>query len=135
MRLRLELFVRDLDASVAFYERVLGFRVDRRDADGGYASLVRGSVVLGLGPIAKLPRDGPGGGFTQARLAADRGAGVEIVLEVDDLGAALDRVQRARHPLVETIRDRPWGLRDFRLVDPDGYYWRVTESPGWLPGG
>ena len=126
MRLRLELFVRDLDASVAFDERVLGFRVDRRDADGGYASLVRGSVVLGLGPIAKLPRDGPGGGFTQARLAARRGAGVEIVLEVDDLAAALERVEAAGHPVEAPLQARPWGRTDFRLLDPDGYYLRIT---------
>ena len=127
MRLRLELFVRDLDAWVAFYERVLGFRLDRRDADGGYASLVRGSVVLGLGPIAKLPRDGPGGGFTQARLAADRGAGVEIVLEVDDVAAALARVEAAGHPVEEPLRTRPWGRTDIRLLDPDGYYLRITR--------
>jgi lactoylglutathione lyase len=126
MRLRLELFVRDLDASVAFYEQALGFRVDRRDADGGYASLVRGEVVLGLGPIAKLPADGPGGGFTQARLAADRGAGVEIVLEVDDVAAALAHVEAAGHPVEEALRARRWGRTDFRLLDPDGYYLRIT---------
>ena len=41
--------------------------------------------------------------------------------------AFYERVERTGHPLVEPIRDRPWGLRDFRLVDPDGSYWRVTE--------
>jgi N-hydroxyarylamine O-acetyltransferase len=128
-RLRLELFVADLDASVAFYESVLGFATDRRDADGGYASLVRGSARLGLGPIAKLPADGPGGGFTQARLAADRGGGTEVVLEVDDLEAALARVEAAGHPLEAPIQERPWGSRDFRLLDPDGYYLRVTDRP------
>jgi hypothetical protein len=34
----------------------------------------------------------------------------------------------------EDLQPRPWGLEDFRLVDPDGYYLRVTfrsrpESP------
>ena len=75
MRLRLELFVDDLDTSVAFRRDVLGFTVDRRDE--GYASLRRGSVVLGLGPVAKLPPTG-GPGFSQDRLACGRGAGVEI---------------------------------------------------------
>jgi len=28
--------------------------------------------------------------------------------------------------LVRDERDRPWGLRDFRLLDPSGYYWRIT---------
>ena len=81
MRLRMELFVDDLDASVAFYGDVLGLRVERRDE--GYVSMRRGTVVLGLGPVAKLPARGAGPGFTRERLAVDKGAGVEIVLELD----------------------------------------------------
>jgi hypothetical protein len=30
--------------------------------------------------------------------------------------------------LAEPLTDRPWGLRDFRVVDPDGYYLRVTHG-------
>jgi predicted enzyme related to lactoylglutathione lyase len=52
--------------------------------------------------------------------------GVEIVLEVEDLAVAVDAVERAGYGLVEPPRERPWGLRDFRLADPDGYYVRVT---------
>lgn len=50
-----------------------------------YASLRLGAAVLGLGPIAKLPAAAPGPGFSQQQLASERGAGVEIVLEVEDL--------------------------------------------------
>ena len=70
MRLRLELFVSDLGTSVAFYTEVLGFQVTR--ADPGYVSVRHGSVVLGLGPVAKLPETGGGPGFTRQRLHADR---------------------------------------------------------------
>jgi len=125
MRFRIELFVDDIDASIRFYERALGFRLVRREAD--YASLERAGAVLGLGSIAKLPADAPGPGFTRARLAGVRGAGVEIVLEVDDVDAALEAVQRAGYRPVEPLRDRPWGLRDFRVADPDGYYLRITH--------
>jgi predicted enzyme related to lactoylglutathione lyase len=51
---------------------------------------------------------------------------VEIVLEVEDLDEALERVERAGVALIEHARERPWGLRDFRIADPDGYYLRVT---------
>ena len=81
MRLRLELFVSDLGTSVAFYTDVLGFHVTRTDPDS--VSVRNGSVVLGLGPVAKLPATGAGPGFTRQRLHADRGAGAEIVLELD----------------------------------------------------
>ena len=123
MRLRLELFVDDLDTSIGFYAG-LGFAVERREHD--YASLRWGNVVLGLGPISKLLPSGPGPGFTQERLAAGRGAGVEIVLEVEDLDVALAAVRAAGRPLADEPSDQPWGQRDFRLTDPDGYYLRIT---------
>jgi lactoylglutathione lyase len=128
MRLRLELFVSDMRASIAFYTETLGFRVARADPD--YVTVRNGSVVLGLGPVAKLPETGVGPGFTRQRLRADRGAGVEIVLELDDLDdlAALYRRCQARGVVVEALREQPWGLQDFRLVDPDGYYLRVTHG-------
>jgi lactoylglutathione lyase len=128
MRLRLELFVSDLQASVAFYTEVLGFQVMRADPD--YVSVRTGAVVLGLGPVAKLPETGVGPGFTRQRLRADRGAGVEIVLEVDDLDElrALYRRCQTRGVVAEALREQPWGLQDFRVVDPDGYYLRVTHG-------
>ena len=95
MRLRLELFVEDLDTSIAFYAG-LGFAVERREHD--YASLRWGDAVIGLGPAAKLPPSGPGPGFTQQRLATDRVTGVEILLEVEDLDVAHAAVRAAGHP-------------------------------------
>ena len=128
MRLRMELFVEDLDISVRFYCDVLGFQVDRRADD--YVSLRRGTVVLGLGPVAKLPEQAAGQGFTRQRLARDEGAGVEIVLELDDLNElrALYEHCRPRAVISEELRLRPWGLQDFRLADPDGYYLRITHG-------
>jgi uncharacterized glyoxalase superfamily protein PhnB len=128
MRLRLELFVSDLGASVRFYTEVFGFSVT--SADPGYVSVRNGSVVLGLGPVAKLPDTGVGPSFTQQRLHADRGAGVEIVLELDDLDdlRALYRNCQTRGVVAEALREQPWGLQDFRVVDPDGYYLRVTHG-------
>ena len=127
MRLRLELFVEDLAVSAGFYADVLGFEVVRRAED--YVSLRHGTVVLGLGPVAKLPEsDGPG--FTRRRLARDKGAGTEIVLEVDDPGELppLHERCRAYGVVVEPLQRRPWGLDDFRIVDPDGYYLRLTHG-------
>ena len=126
MRLRLELFVADMDASIAFYTRALGYRVVRRD--DGYASLRRGAAVLGLGPVAKLPADGGGPGFTQERLAGRPRRGRGDRARGADLDAAYERPspRGARSP--SRRRRRPWGLRDFRLADPDGYYVRVTYA-------
>ena len=123
-RLRLELFVEDVGASIAFYTRVLAFEVARHEP-GDYASLRLGDVVLGIGPVAKLP--GEGGYFGRDISAHRRGLGVEIVLEVDDVDGWRDRVAASGHPILEPLQERPWGLRDFRFSDPDGYYLRVTS--------
>jgi len=118
--LRCEIFPADLDATVDFYVRVLAFRVirDERASDHPYVALERGKVRLGA---------------TARTEVADRGprrppTGVELVLEVESLNAERKRVVVSGWPVVEEITDRPWGLADFRLLDPSGYYWRITEA-------
>lgn len=124
MTMRLELFVTDHDIAIDFYTRVLGFELRRRDEH--YASLACGAVTIGLGLVADLPEHEDGPGFSQDRMARARGAGVEIVLETPDLDLLHQRVLDSGHRLAEPMRERPWGLRDFRLIDPDGYYLRLT---------
>jgi lactoylglutathione lyase len=121
-RLRLELFVSDLRASLEFYGRVLGFEKEA-ERPGGYTPLARGTARLALNLRGDLDDDHP------IRLAArDRpGRGVEIVLEVDDVEAMYRHVVAERWRRSAELRPQPWGLTDFRLVDPDGYYWRVTS--------
>jgi uncharacterized glyoxalase superfamily protein PhnB len=52
---------------------------------------------------------------------------VELVLEVDDVAAERDQITAAGWPMAEDLRARPWGLRDFRVLDPAGYYLRITD--------
>ncbi len=124
MSVRLELFVQDMDQAIAFYTYILGFKVLRREED--YASLRNGIVILGLGPIVKLPEES-GGYFTRSKLRAARGLGVEIVLEVDDVHAMYEHAQSCDYPIEEPLQKRNWGLTDFRIVDPDGYYLRISS--------
>jgi lactoylglutathione lyase len=49
------------------------------------------------------------------------------VIEVDDVVAERDRVVAAGWPLEEDLQARPWGLTDFRVLDPAGYYLRITD--------
>jgi len=118
MTLRFETFPDDLDAAVDFYSRVLRFVImtDQRGERAAYVSLKRGSVRVGAAMRAV-----PG-----ARAARVPPAGAELVLEVDDVAGERDRVVAAGWPLEEDLRDRPWGLTDFRILDPAGYYLRIT---------
>jgi lactoylglutathione lyase len=127
--LRLELFALNMEASIAFYTRVLAFELARHEP-GDYASLRLGSVVLGIGPVDKLPEEG--GYFGREIATLRRGLGVEIVIEVDDVDGCQERVAGSGHQILEPLQERPWGLRDFRISDPDGYYLRITSR---LAGG
>jgi hypothetical protein len=51
---------------------------------------------------------------------------VELVLEVDDIVAERDRIVAAGWPLQEDLQRRSWGLTDFRILDPAGYFLRIT---------
>jgi catechol 2,3-dioxygenase-like lactoylglutathione lyase family enzyme len=122
MTLRVEIFPDDLDAIVDFYTNVLRFRVtkDQRDQPDAYAYLERGSVRIGAARRAV-------GDVSAARLPP---VGAELVLEVDDIADERDRVVAAGWPLDADLQDRPWGLTDFRVLDPAGYYLRITNRAG-----
>ena len=115
--LRIEIFPDDLDATVDFYTRVLRFALvkDQRNSRAPYVALQRGDIRIGAAyreePVDLRFRRPPGG--------------VEIVLEITDVAAERDRVA-AMWPLEEDLVARPWGLTDFRVLDPAAYYLRLT---------
>lgn len=118
--LRIELFPPDLDAFVAFWTEVLGFVLERdeRASPSPYVALRRGAVRVGAAP----------GWGEDDRDARRPPTGAEIVLEVADVVGERDRVARL-WPLEEDLLLRPWGLRDFRVLDPAGHYVRLTGGP------
>lgn len=119
MTLRVEIFPDDLDAFVDFYTEVLGFTltVDQRGSDHPYAAVECGAVRIGAAR-----------GWEQVDVKARTvPTGAEIVLEVDDVAAAFRQVQAAGYPVEQDLQRRPWGLTDFRVHDPAGYYLRVTS--------
>src|SRR5689334_11785230 len=116
--LRMEIFSDEIESVVDFYTHVLRFVVvrDQRDGEWPYVAVQRGSIRLGIA-------------FRDIRLeAASRRppTGVELVLEVEDVVAERDRVA-ALWPLEEDLMPRSWGLTDFRVLDPAGYYLRLTQ--------
>ena len=117
--LRCEIFPADLDATVDFYVSVLGFELvrDERAEPSPYVALTRGQVRSGAAARPEIPR----------REDRRPPVGVELVLEVDDVDGERGRIAATGWPLAEDLTQRPWGLRDFRLLDPGGYYWRITD--------
>ena len=55
-----------------------------------------------------------------------RGYGTEIVITIPDLAEFYDRFPH-RSSIVSPLRTRAWGVADFRVVDPAGFYVRISE--------
>ena len=104
-----EVVVPDLVKSIHFYE-MLGF-VQERHAKG-FVSLRRGDVRLFLAESPEAP-------------TTERWVNLRIIVEnVDELWAL---AQRARLQVDVPLGDRPFGLRDFTLLDPAGFQVRFAQ--------
>lgn len=65
--------------------------------------------------------------FQQFPEDTKRGYAVEIIIMVADIDAYYERVKDGVH-VVDKLVSRPWGLKDFRIEDPFGFYLRVTST-------
>jgi catechol 2,3-dioxygenase-like lactoylglutathione lyase family enzyme len=107
---------RDIGDTVAFYKR-LGFEGGAHEFDASYAILRRGVVELHF--------------FRHRGLVpAESSAGCYIrVSDVESIYRAFSMSQLPRKgiPRVEGLEDKPWGLREFAAVDPDGNLLRIGQ--------
>ncbi len=113
--------VRDLDASVGFYQKALGLKVDRRFA------MPQG------GELAFLS-DGPAGA-TQLELIHDdratanyQGTGISIGFETRDLDAELERLVAAGISVAKGPFTVGGGTRFFYIKDPDGLDVQIVQK-------
>ena len=126
----IELFVRDVERSLAFYEG-LGFQVVQRWQD--WIRLRRddgaGLILFSDQYVRNKPARAPHY-FGPHIDREPRGVGVEIVIQVGDVRELHDRLVAAGVPIVKDLQERPWGTTDFRVADPDGYFLRLTSPLG-----
>src|SRR5262249_30586660 len=58
-----------------------------------------------------------------------RGLGVEIAIVSDRVHDAWRAARAIEGLRVTDVVDQEWGMTDFRIVTPHGYYLRVTTAP------
>lgn len=117
-QLVVELFVRDVDRSVAFYTD-LGFELLRRDE--GFALFAWEGVRF---MVEQRPDLAPGGAAPS----------MNVRVLVPDVDAVWRKVNERGIPVFAPLADRPYGLRDFTIVDPDGFGVRFGTRPGTNTG-
>jgi catechol 2,3-dioxygenase-like lactoylglutathione lyase family enzyme len=106
---------RDVNETVTFYRR-LGFEGGVH-SHGDYAILTRGTLELHF--------------FTHGDLVPEESsAGCYLrVLDVDATYRAFAAAELPRQgiPRMDALQDKPWGLREFAVVDSDGNLVRIGQ--------
>ncbi len=116
-----ELYVDDLRHYVAIFEEALGFRVVEDDDDFVKLASSHGTVLLNA--TKSLPAEHP---FAAFRAQRSRGLGVELGVVTRDLDLARSRALALPGCVVTEVTTQEWGMRDFRILSREGYFFRVT---------
>ncbi len=112
------LLVSDVARAAAFQTEVLGVELVYQDRDfavlehGGHQWMLHADHTYGEHPLQALTGDG-----------AIRGAGAELRLYDVDPDAAEARARARGDAVLAASADKPHGLRECFLADPDGYIW------------
>ena len=109
----------DFQRSFRFYAESLGLHVYRQWSSGS----TRG-VVFFLG-----------GGFLELSGSSPSGASesVGLWLQVRDVDSVGDEFEEAGVDIIEPPTDKPWGLREMQIRDPDGLRIVIVEVPETHP--
>ena len=115
------LTVDDVEASLAWYTEVLGFRAKERwESDGKLAGVevAAGSVSFYIGQDDwKKGRD------------RAKGEGFRVYCTTtQDVDALADGIRSRGGRLFEEPHDEPWGGRSFSVADPDGFKITITKE-------
>jgi len=121
--LSINLLVKEVPRAIAFAREVLGATLVYGDADfavlrrEGAEWMLHADHTYGDHPLLALTGDG-----------ALRGAGVEIRLHDHDPDGAAAKAESLGYTVLAAAADKPHGLREAYIADPDGYIW-VLDSP------
>lgn len=120
--LSLNLLVRDMARALAFARDVLAVEPVYSDPD--FAMLRHGPSEWML-HADHTYRDHP----LHGSLAADdpRGIGAEIRLHDTDPDAAEAAARERGDPILAGAMDKPHGVREVFILDPDGYLWAIDR--------
>ncbi|WP_291427096.1 VOC family protein [Deinococcus sp.] len=129
-----ELAVTNLGASLRFWVDLLGFAVDYERPEERFAYIVLGNAHVMLDQIGQTPT------WETGPLERPFGRGLNFEITVPDVQPVVDRLNNANWPLfVELeekwyrVNDQETGVRQFLVLDPDGYLLRFSQSLGLRP--
>lgn len=105
-------WVQENKLSEKFYKK-LGFEVVQSDDQHSLVSLHGFSIDL----VSMRDEET----FARDSMAADKGRGVYVYINVDNVDAKHQELMKAGFAPATAPKNWPWGNREFILKDPDGY--------------
>lgn len=120
-RFTVNLIVRDLQRSVAFYKSVLGATEHYSDPD--FAAMELAGVEFML--HADHAYDAHPLYSRLIRHRGERGTGAELRLFGINPDAVEARAKANAATVIQPATDKPHGWREVMVADPDGYVWAV----------
>ena len=112
----------DLDVSVDWYHRVVGFAIEQRHEREG--RLIAVSLVAGAVKLLLTQDD-----FAKGRDRV-KGAGCSLQFTTPlSVDAIAQRIVADGGTLATEVTDTPWGMRLFRVHDPDGFTLVFSTKP------
>lgn len=122
----IELHVPDFEKTIEFYSK-LGFKQLWRTED--YLVMKREKSILNFyGGSEKIYSHSYFGRFKKT---TKPGYGVEIIIPVENVESLYRKAKRFAK-IVRPLMLKKWGRKDFRILDPCGYYIRITERYDWV---
>lgn len=115
------LFVEDLEAARAFYQRAFGLPIHFEDPNS--AVFVFERTMINLLRATEAP-----GLIAPASVAnPDAGSRVQLTIEVEDVDATAAGLVARGVELLNGPMDRPWGIRTAAFRDPAGHIWEIAH--------
>ncbi|WP_243387450.1 VOC family protein [Bacillus kexueae] len=121
LNLRLELFVKDLQRSVDFYKNVIQLELSSQNESSAMFKAENINLLLTQEDVISENH------YFREIKTSRKGLGVEIILVVPDVQSYYQRICEMQIDLESELKQQEWGMTDFRLTDPDGYYLRITS--------
>jgi catechol 2,3-dioxygenase-like lactoylglutathione lyase family enzyme len=109
VRTRFVIAVHDLQKSAAFYRDVLGFEI-HAIPDPGFLFYTSGNCTIFAGLCSGSPSPSELGDHSYF-----------AYLEIDGIDSFYDSVRSKGAKISKTLRDEPWGMREFGIVTADGH--------------
>jgi lactoylglutathione lyase len=119
---RVELYVKDIEKSLKFYQNIVGLELYGRNERCGRFNYDCFSLLITSESILADSH------YFNRGKSDIKGNRFELIIVVDELEKVYQRCLDNNYPIEVEVEQYPWDMRGFKIVDPDGYFLRITSK-------